>query len=152
MSMGSLISIHEVVADSVVKKVLGKDAKTAIDTAKKFREKYGAGDEFLERVYDNDPNELSYICNIPDDGEDQFQKDYDNLYKTLADTAKAFQKVTGLKGLYLVFNVPEDRYDDIDGYAWALPHNSIYAFTPAYKKFRQAFNTDTQFSQVVKFG
>lgn len=151
MSMGAIVSIHEVVEEKVIKKVLGKTAGKAIDAVKAFAEKYGANfDDILEKVYDSDPDELAYYCNVED--EEQYSKDYDKLDKTLSGCSDKFLEATGLKGLYLVFNSPEDRYDDIDGFAWALPFSSVYAFTPAYRKFKQAFDTDTEWSQVVKFG
>ena len=151
MSMGAIVSIHEVVEEKVIKKVLGKTAEKAIDAVKAFAEKYGAAfDDILEKVYDSDPDELAYYCEVED--EEQYSKDYDKLDKTLSGCSEKFLETTGLKGLYLVFNEPEDRYDDIDGFAWALPFSSVYAFTPAYRKFKQAFDTDTEWSQVVKFG
>ena len=151
MSMGAIVSIHEVVEEKVIKKVLGKTAEKAIDAVKAFAEKYGAAfDDILEKVYDSDPDELAYYCEVED--EEQYSKDYDKLDKTLSGCSDKFLEATGLKGLYLVFNSPEDSYDDIDGFAWALPFSSVYAFTPSYSKFKKSFDTDTEWSQVVKFG
>jgi hypothetical protein len=151
MSMGAIVSIHEVVEDKVIKKVLGNTAEKAIDAVKAFAEKYRASsDDILEKVYESDPDELAYYCEFED--EEQYRKDYDELAKALAGCSEEFLKATGLKGLYLVFNKPEDCYDDIDGFVWALPHSSIYGFTPEFQKFKTEFNTDTTWSQVVKFG
>lgn len=151
MSMGAIVSIHEVVEEKVIKTVLGKTAEKAIDAVKKFAEKYKvSSDDILEKVYDSDPDELAYYCEFED--EEQYSKDYDKLAKALAGCSEEFLKATGLKGLYLVFNSPEDSYDDIDGFAWALPFSSVYGFTPAYREFKKEFDTDTQWSQVVKFG
>ena len=151
MSCGAIVSIHEVVEEKVIKKVLGKTAEEAIDAVKKFAEKYHASsDDILEKVYDSDPGELAYYCEFED--EEQYRKDYDELAKALAGCSEEFLKATGLKGLYLVFNSPEDCYDGIDGFAWALPFNSVYGFTPAYRKFKKEFDTDTDWAQVVKFG
>ena len=151
MSMGAIVSIHEVVEEKVINKVLGKTAEKTIDAVKKFAEKYKvSSDDILEKVYDSDPDELAYYCDVDD--EEQYRKDYDILDKALAGCSGKFLKATGLKGLYLVFNSPEDRYDSIDGFAWALPFSSVYGFTPAYREFKKEFDTDTQWSQVVKFG
>lgn len=164
MSTGAIVSIHEVVEEKVIKKVLGKTAKTTIGAVKEFAGKYGvAFDDILEKVYSNDPDELAYYCDIADeeqyrknygklDKAKQYRKDYNKLAKALAGCSEKFLKSTGLKGLYLVFNSPEDCYDSIDGFAWALPFSSVYAFTPAYRKFKKVFDTDTEWSQVVKFG
>ena len=151
MSMGAIVSIHEVVEEKVIKKVLGNTAEKAIEAVKAFAEKYkAASDDILEKVYDTDPDELAYYCEVEDEG--QYSKDYDTLAKVLSGCSEEFLKATGLKGLYLVFNSPEDCYDSIDGFAWALPFHSVYGFTPAYSEFKKAFDTDTQWSQVVKFG
>ena len=151
MSMGAIVSIHEVVEEKVIKKVLGKSAENTIDAVKAFAEKYRASsDDILEKVYDSDPDELAYYCEVED--EEQYSKDYVNLAMALSGCSDKFLEATGLKGLYLVFNSPEDSYDDIDGFAWALPFSSVYAFTPAYRKFKKSFDTDTEWSQVVKFG
>ena len=152
MSMGSIVTVHEVVADKVVEKVLGKKAVSkVIKAVNDFAEKYSCSlADLLEKVYEDDPNELSYYCEIED--EDKFQSDYDALAKVIYDVKGAFQKKTGLKGLYLTHNVPDDHYDDIDGFAWALPHSSIYRETPAYTKFKKEYNTETEWSQVVKYG
>lgn len=151
MSCGAIVSIHEVVEEKVIKKVLGKTAEEAIDAVKAFAEKYHASsDDILEKVYESDPDELAYYCEVSD--EEQYGKDYDKLAKALAGCSGKFLEATGLKGLYLVFNSPEDCYDGIDGFAWALPFNSVYGFTPAYRKFKKEFDTDTDWAQVVKFG
>ena len=152
MSMGAIVSIHEVVEEKVIKKVLGKSAGKAIDAFKALAEKYKVSCEDISRsLEDDDINELMECC--PDEpDEEQFEKDCKSLYSVIEDCNEKFRKATGLKGLYLVFNRPEDCYDNIDGFAWALPHSSIYGFTPAFKKFKKDFKTDTTWSQVVKFG
>jgi len=152
MSMGAIVSIHEVVAEKVIKKVLGKSAGKAVDAFKALAEKYNVSCEDISSSIENDDiNELLECCQDEVD-EEQFVKDCRSLHRVLEGCASKFQEATGLKGLYLVFNRPEDCYDSIDGFAWALPHSSIYGFTPAFKKFKKDFKTDTTWSQVVKFG
>jgi len=154
MSMGAIVSIHEVVADRIVEKVLGKKAvEDVIAKVEAFSGKYKCNnDDFLEKVYEDDPSELSYYCDIPDGAEDAFQSDYGELAKALTEATDNFREKTGLKGLYLVYNHPDDAYDDIDGFAWALPHSAVYQKTPEYLKFKKSYDTDTEWAQVVKFG
>lgn len=154
MSYGAIVTVHEVVKDAIIDKVLGKKTiSKVIKAVDDFAEKYMCGlVDLLDAVHENDPNELSYYCDIPDGSEDTFQADYDSVCEALHLASEAFKAKTGLKGLYLVYNDPEDRYDNIDGFAWALPHKAIYRPTPAYAKFMKAYKTETEWSQVVKFG
>lgn len=156
MSMGNIVTTHEVISDEVVAKVIGDLGKQHIE----------AIEEFLERD-DVDCNGELFVNNELDwsgdgVGEGMFE-DADGVYsnETLAaykallnqqqEIKAKFKEQTGMN-IYLVYNEPEDHYDSIDGYAWALTFTSLYQHTSNYDKFIQQYGEETTWSQVVKYG
>jgi hypothetical protein len=150
--MGNIVTTHEVISDEVVAKVIGDLGKQHIK----------AIDAFLKRD-DVDCNREFFVNNELDwsgdgAGEGMFEDDSDevkaafqNLLKQKEEIQRLFKEQTGMK-LYLVYNEPEDAYDGIDGYAWALTFTSVFQHTPNYDKFIQQYGEETTWSQVVKYG
>ena len=154
MSMGAIISTHEVISDAAVKKVIGDLGEEHVNAIKAFFEmdEVNAGEDFVN-------NELDWSGNANGEGEydedsdysDEVKAAFQNLLKQKAEIQRQFKKKTGMK-IYLVYNVPEDAYDDIDGFAWALSFSSVYRTTPKYNKFVKEYGEESSWSQVVKCG
>ena len=156
MSMGNIVTTHEVISDAVVAKVIG-------DLGQKHIE---AIEEFLERD-DVDCNVELFVNNELDwsgdgvgegmfeDADGDYSEEtlaaYKALLKQQEEIKAKFKEATGMN-LYLVYNEPEDAYDGIDGYAWALTFTSVFQHTPNYDKFIQQYGEETTWSQVVKYG
>ncbi len=155
MSMGSIVTTHEVISDEAVKKVIGDLGAEHIKAINAFLKMDGveaAGESFVN-------NELDWSGDENGEGEFDADSDYSdevkaafqNLLKQKEEIERLFKEKTGMT-VYLVYNEPEDRYDDIDGFAWALSFNSVYQTTPNYKKFVKEYGAESNWSQVVKFG
>ena len=144
------------ISDAVVAKVIG-------DLGQKHIE---AIEEFLERD-DVDCNVELFVNNELDwsgdgvgegmfeDADGDYSEEtlaaYKALLKQQEEIKAKFKEATGMN-LYLVYNEPEDAYDGIDGYAWALTFTSVFQHTPNYDKFIQQYGEETTWSQVVKYG
>lgn len=158
MSMGTCITVHYVVEDKVVNKVLGKIAKAHIKSIKDFLNMQEVKDENVSfETFVND--ELDWSSN--ENGEGLFDDDSDyndevkaafqNLLKQKQEIQQKFHELTGMS-LYLVYNSPEDAYDDVDGFAWAINFSSLFQRTPEYNAFAKKYKTVASWSQVVKVG
>lgn len=155
MSMGALVTTHEVISDEAVKKVIGDLGAEHIKAINAFLKMDGvevAGESFVN-------NELDWSDDHNGEGEYEDDSDYSdevkaafqNLLTQKEEIQRLFKEKTGMK-VYLVYNEPEDRYDDIEGFAWALTFNSVYHTSPNYKKFVKEYGEESSWSQVVKFG
>lgn len=154
MSMGAIVSIHEVISDNVVKKVIGDLGEEHINAIKAFFEmdEVNAGESFVNDELDwsgRENGEGEY--DEDSDYSDEVKAAYQNLLKQKDEIQRLFKEKTGMK-IYLVYNSPEDHYDDIDGFAWALSFNSVYQTTPNYQKFVKEYGEESSWSQVVKCG
>ena len=158
MSMGTCITVHYVVEDKVVNKVLGKIAKEHIKSIKDFLKMQEVKDENVSfETFVND--ELDWSNN--ENGEGLFDDDSDysdgvkaafqNLLKQKQEIQQKFHELTGMS-LYLVYNSPDDTYDDVDGFAWAINFRSLFQRTPEYNAFTKKYKAEASWSQVVKFG
>ena len=155
MSMGSLVTTHETISDEAVKKVIGSLGEEHIKAINAFMNMDGvetSGESFVN-------DELDWSGDHNGEGEFDDDSDYSdevkaafkNLLKQKEEIERAFKEKTGMR-VYLVYNEPEDRYDDIDGFAWALTFNSVYHTSPNYQKFVKEYGEESRWSQVVKFG
>jgi hypothetical protein len=154
--MGNIVTTHEVISDEVVAKVIGDLGKQHIEAIDAFLERDDvdcnreffvnneldwSGDGVGEGMFDGDDSDYS----------DEVKAAFQNLLTQKEEIQRLFKEQTGMK-LYLVYNEPEDAYDGIDGYAWALTFTSVFQHTPNYDKFIQQYGEETQWSQVVKYG
>jgi hypothetical protein len=154
--MGACVTVHYVISDDAVNKVLGDLAKEHIDTIKEFFKIDGVLDDCGREEFVNDELDWSRDGNgqgLFDD--DSYGEEAEAMFKKLCKQRnkihKEFKKATGLS-LYLVYNDPEDHYDSIDGFAWAIDFGSLYQRTPKYKEFVKKYKSEANWSQVVKFG
>ena len=155
MSMGSLVTTHEVISDKAVEKVIGDLGAEHIKAINAFLKMDGV--EVFSQSFVND--ELDWSGDENGEGEFEADSDYSDevkaafqdLLKQKDEIQRLFKKKTGMK-IYLVYNDPEDRYDDIDGFAWALSFSSVYRTTPKYNKFVKEYGEESSWSQVVKCG
>lgn len=155
MAMGSLITTHEVISDEVVKKVigdLGEEHIKAINAFLKMDDVEASGEDFVNNELDwsGDENGEGWF-DADSDYSDEIKAAFQNLLQQKDDIQRLFREKTGMK-VYLVYNDPEDRYDDIDGFAWALTFNSVYHTSPNYNKFVKEYGEESSWSQVVKYG
>jgi hypothetical protein len=154
--MGNIVTTHEVISDKVVAKVIGDLGKQHIEAIEAFLERDDvdcnreffvnneldwSGDGVGEGMFEGDDSDYS----------DEVKAAFQNLLKQKEEIQRLFKEQTGMK-LYLVYNEPEDAYDGIDGYAWALTFTSVFQHTPNYDKFIQQYGEETTWSQVVKYG
>ena len=158
MSMGACITVHYVVEDKVVNKILGNLAKDHIKAIKDFFSLKEVKDENVS-MQDFVNNEIDWAED--ENGEGLFTDDTDYSdtvkakFKALCEQKEAikeaFKAATGMS-LYLVYNTPDDSYDDVDGFAWAINFSSLFQRTPEYKEFVKKYKAEASWSQVVKFG
>lgn len=155
MSMGNIVTTHEVISDEVVAKVignLGAEHINAINDFLKMDSVEAAGESFVNDELDwSDYGNGEGEYDADSDYSDEVKAAFQNLLKQKAEIQRRFKEATGMK-IYLVYNEPEDHYDGIDGYAWALTFTSLYQHTPNYDKFIQQYGEETTWSQVVKYG
>lgn len=155
MSMGALVTTHEVISDEAVKKVIGDLGAEHINAINAFLKMDGveaAGESFVNDELDwsgNENGEGEYDADS--DYSDEVKAAFQNLLTQKEEIQRLFKEKTGMK-VYLVYNEPEDSYDDIDGFAWALTFNSVYHTSPNYQKFVKEYGEDSSWSQVIKFG
>lgn len=159
MSMGAIVSVHYTIPDEVVAKVIGDKGMTHISQLKEFFKKDEVLDEISKEQIVND--ELDWADNgagegffdDPDAYEDgeRIVSFFEMLLRQKKEIKKLFKEATGLD-IYLVYNEPEDNYDTIDGFAWALDFSSLFVRSEKYKEFIDKFKTIAEWSQVVKFG
>jgi rubrerythrin len=153
--MGSIVTTHEVISDEAVKKVIGDLGAEHIKAINAFLKMDGveaAGESFVNDEldwsgYENGEGEYD----ADSDYSDEIKAAFQNLLKQKEEIERLFKEKTGMT-VYLVYNEREDRYDDIDGFAWALTFNSVYHTSPNYKKFVKEYGEKSSWSQVVKFG
>ena len=156
MSMGAIVTVHYVIEDEAVNKVLGDLAKEHIDTIEEFFKIDGVLDDCGRAEVVND--ELDWSRDQNGQGlfeDDSYGKEAEKMFKKLCKQRnkirKEFKKATGLS-LYLVYNNPDDTYDDVDGFAWAIDFGSLFQRTPKYKAFVKKYKAEAKWSQVVKVG
>jgi len=156
MSMGSIITTHEVISDAVVAKVIGDLGKQHIEAIEAFLERDDV--DCNAEIFVN--NELDWSGDgvgegMFEDADGGYSEEtlaaYKALLKQQQEIKAKFKEQTGMN-IYLVYNEPDDHYDGIDGYAWALTFTSLYQHTPNYDKFIQQYGEETTWSQVVKYG
>ena len=153
MSMGNIVTTHEVISDEVVAKVIGDLGKQHIEAIDKFLKRDDVecnGEAFVNDELDWSGDGAGEGM-FEDDDSDEVKAAFQNLLKQKEEIQRLFKEKTGMK-LYLVYNEPEDAYDGIDGYAWALTFTSVFQHTPNYDKFIQQYGEETTWSQVVKYG
>ena len=156
MSMGAIVTVHYVIPDEAVNKVLGDLAKEHIDTINEFFKIDGVLDDCGREDLVN--NELDWSRDHAGDGlfeDDSYGEEAEQMFKKLCEQRnkihEEFKKATGLS-LYLVYNEPDDSYDEVDGFSWAIDFGSLYQRTPKYKEFVKKYKAEASWSQVVKFG
>ena len=160
--MGAIVTVHYTIPSKLVTKIIGNLGKKHIEHINKFFKMSGVG-EALQYI-DKDQivnDELDWADDGAGEGYFDDPEAYDDgkevvaafekLLKQKDEIKQKFKEKTGLD-LYLVFNDPEDTYDTIDGFAWAIDFHSLFMRTPEYKQFIDKFKTIAEWSQVVKFG
>lgn len=107
MSMGNIESYHQIVADDIVKKVVGKELYDD------FKKKLQAV------IEDHTSSAVHDALNEGDfwdvDDEDEAWKELDQAYGALRD---AFKEKTGMTIYYVYLSGDGDCYDDLDTYEW----------------------------------
>ena len=156
MSMGNIVTTHEVISDAVVAKVIGDLGQQHINAVEEFLSRDDVDCD--SEAFVNDELDWSDDGNgegMFDDADGEYAEEtvaaYKALLKQKEEIQSKFKEATGMN-LYLVYNKPEDAYDGIDGYAWALTFTSVYQRTPNYDKFIKQYGEETTWSQVVKYG
>lgn len=156
MSMGAIVTVHYVIKDEAVNKVLGDLAKEHIESINEFFKIDGVLDDCGRADVVND--ELDWSRDQNGQGlfeDDSYGEEAEKMFKKLCKQRnkirKEFKKATGLS-LYLVYNDPDDTYDDVDGFAWAIDFGSLFQRTPKYKAFVKKYKAEASWSQVVKVG
>lgn len=162
MSMGAIVTVHYTIPDEVVAKVIGDKGKKHIDQINQFFKMSGVGEALQDIGKEQIVNdELDWSDNGSGEGYFDDPEAYDDgkevvaafekLLKQKDEIKQKFKEKTGLD-IYLVFNDPEDSYDTIDGFAWAIDFSSMFVRSEKYKQFIDKFKTIAEWSQVVKFG
>jgi hypothetical protein len=141
--MGNIISFHQIVADDIVKKVVGKKLY----------------DDFMEKhqafVKDRDESAVHDALNEGDfwdvDDEDEEYKALDKAYEALHN---AFEEKTGMSLSYIYLDGDGDCYDDLDTdeWYWELDEDDVWlprkltAKAKAFQKKYGDIDTDQRFS------
>lgn len=138
MSMGNIESLHQLVAEKIVKKVVGK--KLYDGFMKKLQ-------SFTE---DRDASAVHDALNEGDfwdvDCEDEDYKAIDQAYDALRD---AFEEKTGMSISYVYLSGDGDCYDDVDTdeWYWELDEDDVWIpkkMTDKAKAFQEKYgNIDT---------
>ncbi len=148
MSSGNIESYHQLVAEKIVKKVVGKKLYDG------FMKKYKA---FFEDRDDGAGNDaLNDALNEGDfwgvDNEDEAWKDLDRAYKALRDD---FEEKTGMTISYVYLSGDGEAYDDVetDNWYWELDDSDVWLprrMTAKAKAFQEKYgniDTDQRHSQ-----
>lgn len=138
MSMGNIESYHQLVAEKIVKKVVGKKLY----------------DSFMKKL--NDFTEAHGTCATHDalnegdfwdvDCEDEAWKELDRAYDALRE---AFEEKTGMSISYVYLSGESDCYDDVDSdeWYWELDEDDVWIpkkMTDKAKAFQEKYgNIDT---------
>jgi len=138
MPMGNIESFHQIVADDIVKKVVGKKLYDG------FMKKLSA---FTE---DRDNSAVHDALNEGDfwdvDYEDEAYKALDQAYQALRDD---FEEKTGMSISYVYLDGDGDCYDDVetDKWYWELDESDVWLprkMTAKAKAFQEKYgNIDT---------
>lgn len=144
MSMGNIESYHQIVADDIVKKVVGK--KLYDD----FKKKHQA---FIE---DNDESAVHDALNEDDfwdvDADDDTWKELDQAYQALRGD---FEEKAGMSISYVYLSGDGDCYDDVDSDEWYWELDEADVWIPkkmtdkarAFEKKYGSIDTDQRHSE-----
>ena len=138
MSMGNIESYHQIAADDIVKKVVGKKLYDG------FMKKHKA---FIE---DRDESAVHDALNEGDfwdvDNEDEEYKALDKAYEAIRND---FEEKTGMSISYIYLDGANDCYDDLDSgeWYWELDEDDVWVpkkLTDKAKAFQEKYgNIDT---------
>lgn len=138
MSMGNIESYHQIVADDIVKKVVGKKLyDTFMEKLSDFTDEHGDGSTHLA-LNEGDFDDF--------DDEDKNWKELDKAYEALCDD---FEEKTGMSIYYVYLSGNGDCYDDVstDEWYWELDDDDVWIpkkMTDKAKAFQEKYgNIDT---------
>ena len=144
MSMGNIESYHQLVADKIVKKVIGK--KLYDGFMKKLT-------DFIEEHGIMSVNDALNEGDFWDvDSEDEDWQELDKAYEALRN---AFEEKTGMSISYVYLSGESDCYDDVDTdeWYWELDEDDVWIpkkLTDKAKAFQEKYgniDTDQRHSQ-----